>query len=69
MRRPRRRDARRAGKRRTPARHIQQHGVSLAKLEPLLSVLQSDPQQHEQLQQDYAQAQACSVRLNSRRSR
>ena len=40
------------------ARHIQQHGVSLAKLEPLLSVLQSDPQQHEQLQQDYAQAQS-----------
>lgn len=40
------------------ARHIQQHGVSLTKLEPLLSVLQSDPQQHEQLQQDYAQAQS-----------
>lgn len=40
------------------ARHIQQHEVSLAKLEPLLSVLQSDPQQHEQLQQDYVQAQS-----------
>ncbi len=40
------------------ARHNQQHGVSLTKLEPLLSVLQSDPQQHEQLQQDYAQAQS-----------
>ncbi len=40
------------------ARHIQQHGMSLTKLEPLLSVLQSDPQQHEQLQQDYAQAQS-----------
>ncbi|MFV8983473.1 chromosome partition protein MukB [Serratia fonticola] len=40
------------------ARYIQQHGVSLAKLEPMLSVLQSDPEQHEQLQQDYAQAQA-----------
>ncbi|ANS42182.1 chromosome partition protein MukB [Serratia inhibens] len=40
------------------ARHIQQHGVSLVKLEPLLSVLQSDPQQHEQLQQDYTQAQS-----------
>jgi chromosome partition protein MukB len=40
------------------ARHIQQHGVSLTKLEPLLSVLQSDPQQHEQLQQDYIQAQS-----------
>ena len=40
------------------ARYIQQHGVSLAKLEPVLSVLQSDPEQHEQLQQDYVQAQA-----------
>ncbi|WON78217.1 chromosome partition protein MukB [Serratia sp. UGAL515B_01] len=40
------------------ARYIQQHGVSLAKLEPWLSVLQSDPEQHEQLQQDYVQAQA-----------
>jgi chromosome partition protein MukB len=40
------------------ARYIQQHGVSLVKLEPMLSVLQSDPEQHEQLQQDYVQAQA-----------
>ncbi|WP_447872894.1 chromosome partition protein MukB [Serratia fonticola] len=40
------------------ARYIQQYGVSLAKLEPMLSVLQSDPEQHEQLQQDYAQAQS-----------
>ncbi|CAI1885482.1 Structural maintenance of chromosome-related protein [Serratia fonticola] len=40
------------------ARYIQQHGASLAKLEPMLSVLQSDPEQHEQLQQDYVQAQA-----------
>ncbi|TKY80821.1 chromosome partition protein MukB [Pectobacterium polonicum] len=39
------------------ARFIQQHGVTLAKLEPLVSVLQNDPQQHEQLQEDYAQAQ------------
>jgi chromosome partition protein MukB len=39
------------------ARYIQQHGASLAKLEPLLSVLQSDPEQHEQLKEDYAQAQ------------
>ncbi|MFJ5363755.1 chromosome partition protein MukB [Pectobacterium punjabense] len=39
------------------ARFIQQHGATLAKLEPLVSVLQSDPQQHEQLQEDYAQAQ------------
>lgn len=39
------------------ARYIQQHGVSLTKLEPLLSVLQSDPQQHEQLQESYVLAQ------------
>ncbi|CNH63517.1 cell division protein MukB [Yersinia aldovae] len=39
------------------ARHIQKHGASLAKLEPLLAVLQSDPQQHEQLQENYVQAQ------------
>ena len=40
------------------ARYIQQHGAALVKLEPLLAVLQSDPEQHEQLQQDYVQAQA-----------
>ncbi|MBU9809752.1 chromosome partition protein MukB [Rahnella sp. SL6] len=39
------------------ARFIQQHGVSLSKLEPLVSVLQSDPERHEQLKEDYAQAQ------------
>ncbi|MFW5406898.1 chromosome partition protein MukB [Pectobacterium carotovorum] len=39
------------------ARFIQHHGATLAKLEPLVSVLQSDPQQHEQLQEDYTQAQ------------
>ncbi|PKE31503.1 chromosome partition protein MukB [Rahnella sp. AA] len=39
------------------ARFIQQHGISLGKLEPLASVLQSDPEQHEQLKEDYAQAQ------------
>ncbi|UYA60075.1 Chromosome partition protein MukB [Pectobacterium sp. F1-1] len=39
------------------ARFIQQHGATLAKLEPLVSVLQSDPQQHEQLQEDYTLAQ------------
>ncbi|KML67540.1 chromosome partition protein MukB [Pectobacterium peruviense] len=39
------------------ARFIQQHGATLVKLEPLVSVLQSDPQQHEQLQEDYTQAQ------------
>ncbi|WP_459176081.1 chromosome partition protein MukB [Ewingella americana] len=39
------------------ARFIQQHSASLTKLEPLVSVLQSDPEQHEQLKEDYAQAQ------------
>lgn len=39
------------------ARHIQKHGASLTKLEPLLAVLQSDPQQHEQLKENYTQAQ------------
>ncbi|CNI54307.1 cell division protein MukB [Yersinia rohdei] len=39
------------------ARHIQKHGASLTKLEPLLAVLQSDPQQHEQLQENYQLAQ------------
>jgi chromosome condensin MukBEF ATPase and DNA-binding subunit MukB len=33
---------------------IQQHGNQLAKLEPMLSVLQSDPEQFEQLKEDYA---------------
>ncbi|TDB62540.1 chromosome partition protein MukB [Photorhabdus khanii] len=36
------------------ARFLQQHGSALTKLEPMVAVLQSDPQQHEQLQQDYA---------------
>ncbi|RAT18018.1 cell division protein MukB [Lonsdalea populi] len=40
------------------ARFIQQHGATLAQLEPLVSVLQNDPQQHEQLQADYTQAQS-----------
>ncbi|WP_192456744.1 chromosome partition protein MukB [Musicola keenii] len=40
------------------ARFVQRHGASLAKLEPLASVLQNDPQQHEQLREEYAQAQA-----------
>ncbi|KQN56820.1 chromosome partition protein MukB [Erwinia sp. Leaf53] len=39
------------------ARFVQQHGAQLAKLEPVLSVLQSDPEQHEQLRLDYQQAQ------------
>ncbi|NDK99576.1 chromosome partition protein MukB [Photorhabdus bodei] len=38
------------------ARFLQQHGSSLAKLEPMVAVLQSDPQQHEQLQRDYETA-------------
>jgi len=39
------------------ARFLHQHGSKLAKLETLVSVLQSDPQQHDQLQRDYQQAQ------------
>ncbi|WP_168421513.1 chromosome partition protein MukB [Erwinia amylovora] len=39
------------------ARFVQQHGAQLARLEPVLSVLQSDPQQHEQSKLDYQQAQ------------
>jgi chromosome partition protein MukB len=39
------------------ARFIQQHSASLTKLEPLVAVLQSDPEQHDQLKEDYAQAQ------------
>ncbi|WP_442798589.1 chromosome partition protein MukB [Pantoea vagans] len=39
------------------ARFLHQHGAKLAKLEPILTVLQSDPEQHEQLQADYQQAQ------------
>ncbi|QXF33172.1 chromosome partition protein MukB [Photorhabdus luminescens] len=38
------------------ARFLQQHGSALVKLEPMVAVLQSDPQQHEQLQQDYETA-------------
>ncbi|MCI4202793.1 chromosome partition protein MukB [Dickeya dianthicola] len=40
------------------ARFMQQHGASLVKLEPLATVLQNDPQQHEQMREDYAHAQA-----------
>lgn len=39
------------------ARFLQQHGAALARLEPLVPVLQSDPEQHEQLKADYADAQ------------
>ncbi|MDI6455572.1 chromosome partition protein MukB [Cronobacter muytjensii] len=38
------------------ARFISQHGSALAKLEPVASVLQSDPEQFDQLKQDYEQA-------------
>jgi len=40
------------------ARFLHQHGSKLSKLESLVAVLQNDPQQHEQLQRDYQQAQA-----------
>ncbi len=39
------------------ARFIQQFGNQLAKLEPMVSVLQSDPEQFEQLKEDYAASQ------------
>ena len=39
------------------ARFLHQYGAKLSKLEPLVAVLQSDPQQHEQLTRDYQQAQ------------
>lgn len=39
------------------AHFMQQHGARLAKLEPIARVLQSDPQQHEQLKSDYQYAQ------------
>ena len=41
-------------KRRKPRVSFQQHGNQLAKLEPVVSVLQSDPEQFEQLKEDYA---------------
>ena len=39
------------------ARFLHQHGAKISKLEPLVSVLQSDPQQHDQLERNYQQAQ------------
>lgn len=39
------------------ARFVQQFGNQLAKLEPVVSVLQSDPEQFEQLKEDYAWSQ------------
>jgi chromosome partition protein MukB len=38
-------------------RFIQQFGNHLAKLEPVVSVLQNDPEQYEQLKEDYAYSQ------------
>ncbi|WP_413723794.1 chromosome partition protein MukB [Sodalis sp. RH16] len=38
-------------------RYLQTHGAALEQLEPLAAVLQNDPEQHEQLQADYLQAQ------------
>ncbi|WP_413734463.1 chromosome partition protein MukB [Sodalis sp. RH21] len=38
-------------------RYLQQHRGALDQLEPLVSILQSDPERHEQLQADYQQAQ------------
>lgn len=42
---------------REAARFVQQFGNQLAKLEPIVSVLQSDPEQFEQLKEDYAYSQ------------
>ncbi|KGD73571.1 cell division protein MukB [Tatumella morbirosei] len=39
------------------SRYLHQHGSKITKLETLLPVLQSDPQQHAQLQADYQTAQ------------
>lgn len=39
------------------ARYLSQHQKALDQLEPLAAVLQSDPEQHEQLRDDYEQAQ------------
>ncbi|NIF20678.1 chromosome partition protein MukB [Candidatus Pantoea multigeneris] len=39
------------------SRFLHQHGARLTKLETLVGVLQNDPEQHEQLQADYQQAQ------------
>lgn len=50
------------------ARHIQKHGASLTKLEPLLAVLQSDPQQHEQLKRTMRRRRTVSVRPSSKHS-
>jgi chromosome condensin MukBEF ATPase and DNA-binding subunit MukB len=48
------------------ARFVQQHGNQLAKLEPIVSVLQSDPEQFEQLKEDYTYSSRCSATRVSR---
>ncbi|UMG84942.1 hypothetical protein MJK70_09415 [Klebsiella pneumoniae] len=47
------------------ARFVQQFGNQLAKLEPIVSVLQSDPEQFEQLKEDYAYSPADAARCAS----
>lgn len=49
------------------ARFVQQYGNQLAKLEPMVSVLQSDPEQFEQLKEDYAGHSRFSAKPVSRR--
>lgn len=38
------------------ARYIQQHGITLAKLEPIAATLQNDPEQQDSLKDDYEKA-------------
>lgn len=52
---------------REAARFVQQFGNQLAKLEPIVSVLQSDPEQFEQLKEDYAYSQQMQRDAVSRR--
>ncbi|MFO6485032.1 hypothetical protein ACLBR5_22305 [Escherichia coli] len=47
------------------ARFVQQFGNQLAKLKPMVSVLQSDPEQFEQLKEDYAYYSADAARCPS----
>lgn len=51
------------------ARFVQQHGNQLAKLEPMVSVLQNDPEQFEQLKKITRTRSRCSVTRVSRRLR
>lgn len=54
---------------REAARFVQQHGNQLAKLEPMVSVLQNDPEQFEQLKKITRTRSRCSVTRVSRRLR